>query len=175
MKDGVTVREATADDARGIARVLVDGWKTTYTGILPAAFLASFNYDSHETGARQHLKTLPATSAVFVALTEDTSVLGMAYIRKAAAGPKDFFAELDAIYVLPSAQRRRVGSRLLFTVVRWLKERGHRSMFLWVFQDNPYRRFYDLVGGSCCRSRDRKTSAARMSFRWHTVGETLMH
>jgi GNAT superfamily N-acetyltransferase len=147
MHDGVTVREATVDDARGIARVLVDGWKTTYAGILPAPFLASFKYDDHEAGTRQHLENLPTSSAVFVALAEDGSVLGVVHVQKPAGGPKDFSAELDAIYVMPSAQRRHVGSRLFLTAVRWLREQGHRSMFLWVLRDNPYRPFYDRVGG----------------------------
>jgi hypothetical protein len=35
MNDDITVRAAGVADAQGIARVLVDGWKTTYAGILP--------------------------------------------------------------------------------------------------------------------------------------------
>jgi GNAT superfamily N-acetyltransferase len=148
MNDAITIREATVAEARGIARVLVDGWQTTYTGILPATFLASFNYDQHEAGTRELLKSLPSSSAaVFVALEENGAVVGVAYVREAKAGPKDFSAELDAIYVLPSAQRRIIGGRLFRRAVRWLRDRGHASMFLWVLRDNPYRRFYDRLGG----------------------------
>ena len=147
MKDEVHVREATVDDARGIARVLVDGWKATYAGILPAAFLASFNYEAHEAGTRTHLEHLPTSSAVFVALGEDDSVLGVTHVRETKTGLKDFSAELEAIYVLPAAQRRGVGSHLLLSVVRWLKKRRHRSMFLWVMRDNPWRPFYHRAGG----------------------------
>src|ERR687897_1885015 len=101
MNDDVHVRAATVGDARGIAVVLVDGWKSTYAGVLPAAFLESFNYDGHEAGTRQHLEHLPASSAVFVAVEGNNSVLGVAHVREVTSGPKDFSAELDAIYVLP--------------------------------------------------------------------------
>src|SRR5688572_6294396 len=122
MNGAVRVRKAAAEDARGIAKVLVDGWKTTYAGILPPEFLASFNYDGHEAGTRQHLENLPTSSAVFVAVAADGSVVGVAHVRQAATGPRNYSAELDAIYVLPPAQGRRVGSRLLLTTVRWLRE-----------------------------------------------------
>jgi GNAT superfamily N-acetyltransferase len=148
MNDAITIREATVAEARGIARVLVDGWQTTYAGILPATFLASFNYDQHEVGTLELLKHLPSSSAaMFVALERDGTVVGVAYVREAEAGPRDFCTELDAIYVLPSAQRRNIGGRLFRSVVRWLRDRGHASMFLWVLRDNPYRRFYDRLGG----------------------------
>jgi GNAT superfamily N-acetyltransferase len=147
MNDAITIREATVAEARGIARVLVDGWQTTYAGI-PATFLASFNYDQHEVGTRELLKHLPSSSAaMFVASEENGAVVGVAYVRQGEAGPKDFSGELDALYVLPSAQRRNIGGRLFRSAVRWLRDRGHASMFLWVLRDNPYRRFYDRLGG----------------------------
>jgi len=65
MADGVImnapVRVATIDDAPGIAKVLVDGWQSTYSGILPAAFLDSFRYETHAAGTRQHLQDLPSS------------------------------------------------------------------------------------------------------------------
>lgn len=149
MNDDITVRAARGADAPGIARVLVDGWQTTYAGILPADFLGSFNYDQHEAGTRQHLANLPGSSAVFVAVrSDDMEIVGVAQVRESAQSPGGCAAELDALYVLPSSQRRGVGSRLLATVVRWLKDRGHQSMSLWVLRDNPYRQFYDSVGGT---------------------------
>lgn len=48
MHGELLIRHARLDDAPGIARVLVEGWKTTYANILPKAFLATFTYDGHE-------------------------------------------------------------------------------------------------------------------------------
>ena len=63
MNDAITIREATVAEARGIARLLVDGWQTTHAGILPATFLASLNYDQHEVGANI---IVPETSPVVI-------------------------------------------------------------------------------------------------------------
>jgi GNAT superfamily N-acetyltransferase len=140
------VRVAAIDDASGIARVLVDGWKSTYARILPAEFLASFRYETHEAGTRQHLQSLPASSAVFVSLADDC-VVGVAHVKEADEGPVGFSAELEALYVLPSVQRQHVGSGLFLRAVQWAQGRGLLALFLWVLRDNPNRRFYERLGG----------------------------
>jgi GNAT superfamily N-acetyltransferase len=173
MVNDVTVQAATVADARGIARVLVDAWQTTYAGLMPAEFLASFDYDQHEAGTRQHLENLPASAAVFVAVNESGGVVGVAHVRESNTGLRDFSDELDAIYVSPSVQRRNVGRRLLQAVVRWLQDRGHRSMFLWVLRDNPYRQFYERLGGELMSEQRRDefggASVVSVAYGWRDL------
>ena len=144
----ITVRAATVADARAIAQVIVDGWRSTYAHILPADFLDSLSYDQHEANTRELLQNLPTSTAAFVA-DDEGDVVSVALVR--VTTDDDFAAELDALYVLPGMQRHRIGSRLLRHVVRWLSERGHASLRLWVLRDNPYRRFYDRIGGELLR------------------------
>ena len=152
MDDAIVIREATAADLHGIARVLVDGWQTTYVGILPAEFLASFTYERHEAGTKELLHGLPSSAAAFVALV-DASVVGVALIRELEGDGAEFSSELDAIYVSPHMQRRGIGSRLLQRVVQWLDDRGNSSMLVWVLRDNPHRRFYEHLGGELLNQR----------------------
>ena len=112
------VRVATIDDAPGIAKVLVDVWRSTYTGILPAAFLDSFRYETHAAGTRQHLQDLPSSVAVLVAAAENR-IVGVAHAKEAEMGPVGFAAELEALYVLPSLQGRHVGTTLFLRAVQW--------------------------------------------------------
>lgn len=64
---GITVREATPDDAPGIARVQVDAWRSTYRGIVPDAHLADLSYDERAQRWRT-MRTDRATGhGVFVA------------------------------------------------------------------------------------------------------------
>lgn len=146
MHDDASIRRATESDARGIAHVLVDGWQTTYAGILPPAFLAAFSYDSHEANTRELLRTLPDTSVALVAV-EHGSIVGVALVRTALDVEDEFEAELDALYVVGASQRRRIGSRLLGRVVEWADGRGIRSIRVWVLKENPFRTFYDRLGG----------------------------
>ena len=149
MADGVImnapVRVATIDDAPGIAKVLVDGWQSTYSGILPAAFLDSFRYETHAAGTRQHLQDLPSSVAVFVAEAENR-IVGVAHVKEADTGPEGFAAELEALYVLPSVQGRHVGTRLFLRAVQWGQQQRFPSLALWVLRDNPHRGFYEHWG-----------------------------
>lgn len=43
------IRNATEQDAPGIARVHVDSWRATYKEILPSEFLASISYEKRTT------------------------------------------------------------------------------------------------------------------------------
>ena len=115
MNDRITVRSATSSDARGIAEVLVDVWKSTYAQILPGDFLDSLSYQQHEANTRELLQSLPTSTAAFVA-DHGADVVGVALIR--VTTDDNFAAELDALYVLPGMQRHRIGSRLLRHVVR---------------------------------------------------------
>ena len=75
------VRLAGAGDVEGMARVSVDTWRLTYTGILPAGYLARMRLPAHET-QRRRLMGSPDT-AHFVAeepLTGET-------VGFASAGP----------------------------------------------------------------------------------------
>ena len=46
--DTVTFRPATIDDARVIAQVHVDTWRTTYAGIVPDDYLRDLSYERRE-------------------------------------------------------------------------------------------------------------------------------
>jgi len=61
------IRPAGPDDARAIAQVRVDSWRTTYQGMIPAAYLAAMSVDD---SAALWLRVLTAASrkaSVFIA------------------------------------------------------------------------------------------------------------
>lgn len=147
MKIEPTIRTATDSDARGIARILVDGWQATYKGIVPPEFLASVTYDGHESGTQQLLRSLPDTSAVFVA-EDQGAIIGVALVRSALNSSHEYDAEVDALYVAGASQRRGVGIRLFQRVTAWSRQRRVQSLRVWVFKDNPFRSFYERLAGT---------------------------
>ena len=71
---GIRIRRAVDSDARGIARVHVDSWRSTYAGILPAEHLAALDYDRREANWRPLLAD--RRQNVFVAEDQRGRIIG---------------------------------------------------------------------------------------------------
>jgi L-amino acid N-acyltransferase YncA len=145
----ITIREAKATDAAGIAKVTVDTWRTTYGGIVPPDFLNSLSYEER-TAAWQNRYSDSSKLwngwFTYVAENNEGEVIGFA-----GGGPHrgdlPFSGELVFIYLLKSHQRHGIGSQLTATIASRLKQQGHNSMIVWVFVQNQYRSFYQALGG----------------------------
>ncbi|HEY3313846.1 MAG TPA: GNAT family N-acetyltransferase [Bacillota bacterium] len=55
------------------------------------------------------------------------------------------------------------GRRLVAAVVGELTAGGFRSMLVWVLADNPFRRFYESLGGTYLRSQKMEIGGARLN------------
>ncbi len=142
------VRAANPSDAHPIARVHVDTWRTTYTGIVPAEYLAGLSYRDRESRWEEILAIDQPTSSNFVAETEGGDIVGFAGGGPEREGDKNYLGELYAIYLLEGYQRKGVGRRLVSAVAQRLLVDGFSSMLVWVLQDNhPACRFYESLGG----------------------------
>ncbi len=142
------IREAEIADAAAIAKVHVDSWRTTYTGIIPPDYLAALSYEQRE---QIWHGTLSAPLGLeFVYLAEDTArnVIGFASGGPERSGRKDYKGELFAVYLSDQYQRQGIGSHLVSCVARRLMQRGIQSMLVWVLADNPSRGFYEALGGN---------------------------
>lgn len=142
---GVRIRQAVDSDARGIARVHVDSWRSTYAGILPAEHLAALDYDRRAANWQRILAD--RRQSVFVAADRDGRIVGFSSGGPERSNDPAYPAELYAIYLLKSWQGLGLGRRLAAALADWFISRGWQSMLLWVLEDNPSRRFYEALGG----------------------------
>ena len=78
----IRIRQAIDSDARGIARVHIDSWRSTYAGIVPADHLAGLDYDERE--ARWHRILADRRQNAFVAGDADGRIVGFASRRPGA-------------------------------------------------------------------------------------------
>jgi GNAT superfamily N-acetyltransferase len=144
------IREAVADDAAAIGKVVVDTWRSTYTGIVPQGFLDSLSYkamtDVWYGRITDNTKIWPGWF-IYVVADDAGKVFGFAGGGPSLSPELPFSGELGFIYLLKEYQRKGVGRQLVFTVASRLEKLSHKSMLLWVFTDNPYRRFYESLGG----------------------------
>ncbi|HEX2623283.1 MAG TPA: GNAT family N-acetyltransferase, partial [Phototrophicaceae bacterium] len=127
-----TVREATVDDAAGIARVHVESWQTTYKGIMPDDVLAGLSIEQRAQARRDYMLQENWAEKLYVAEDETGEIVGFV-IGGAIREPVEMFdGELYAIYALESAQGKGYGRALMTRLIQALRQDGFKSMLLWV-------------------------------------------
>ena len=193
----IRIEQARPGDGAGIARVQVATWQTTYRGLVPEAYLDAMAEEPRarmweEVIARDRGDGASAFVMVAVAAGPEQDVdpapglpgstgeeRGRTVVGFAAAGPErsgdpEFQGELGAIYVLREFQGQGVGRRLVAAVVDGLRARGHRSMLVWVLAGNPYRRFYESLGGVHVRTRTIEIGGVKLpefGYGWRDLAE----
>jgi GNAT superfamily N-acetyltransferase len=132
----MTIRPATADDARPIAQVHVASWRAAYRGLVPDEVLDRMSVDERA----QRWAEWIGVKTVLVAEADDGAVTGF------AAASADT-GEIHALYVAPDHWRRGIGAALLAAAHQALIAAGRDQAVLWVFAENgPARAFYAAHG-----------------------------
>ena len=152
------VRRATADDARAMAQISVQGWWHAYADILPVTLLDGLSADERAAGFQRMLDKPAAAWTAFVASAGNRgSAVGFAYCgaqRSSGIAALGFAGEFQAIYVQHTAQRRGLGRALMAAMAAALAGHDFQAA-VWTLRDNePARRFYEALGGSVIGDRD---------------------
>jgi L-amino acid N-acyltransferase YncA len=142
--DEITIRAAHPSDARAIARLDVETWRTTYAGVLSADYLVGLSQRRREIGWLHAIAREPRD--VRVAVDGEGEVLGFGSCGPNRGDP-GFAGEVFTLYVAPDWQNRGIGRRLLISLFGRLVACGRRSAIIWVLRDNPGRFFYARLGG----------------------------
>ncbi|MCC5602044.1 GNAT family N-acetyltransferase [Nostoc favosum] len=143
----MVIREANLADAPAIAKVHVDAWRTTYSNLMPAKFLADLSYEERETKWVKILSNIAQDNFTYIAEDEIGQIVGFANGGQERTGDRLYQGELYAIYILKKYQRQGLGYRLISTIATRLIESGISSMLVWVLADNPASGFYQSLGG----------------------------
>lgn len=137
------IRKAVPSDAKGIAKVHVDSWKTTYANIVPDEFLNKLSYEERE----QIWKDLIPNGGVYVAESNKGEIVGFSSGGKERSGKYNGFdGELYAIYILKEYQNKGIGKALVKPIINDIKGLGLNSMLVLVLKDNNSRLFYEALG-----------------------------
>jgi ribosomal protein S18 acetylase RimI-like enzyme len=140
----IAVRSARPEDARGIARLDVETWRTTYAGVLPPSYLVGLSEQRREIGWRSVILREPRD--VRVAADVSAAIVGFGSCGP-NRGDRFFAGEVFTLYVAPDWQNQGIGRRLLIALFRRLVATGRHSAIVWVLRDNPSRFFYERLGG----------------------------
>jgi len=165
------IRPAVPDDLLGLARVHVATWHSTYRGIVPDARLDALTVEGDiASGFGRWLKDPAPGFAYLVAHRPAGEIVGFAVGGPNRYPEDDFSGELGAIYVLRPFQGLGIGSALVGGVARHLLATGRPDMIVWVIAKNPYRRFYEKLGGVFVRERVATSRIAGEELRERSYG-----
>jgi ribosomal protein S18 acetylase RimI-like enzyme len=144
----VVLRRANVADASAIAAVRVEAWRVTYRGVIPDSYLDEMRVeDSTELWLRVLSAPANPGTAVFVAEV-DGRIVGFSAGMIMQEQKFGFDAELTAIYLIPDAQERGLGTRLVRMVANGFANLGVNGMLVWVLAENKVaRQFYEKLGG----------------------------
>jgi GNAT superfamily N-acetyltransferase len=109
-----------------------------------------------------------------VAITASGEIVGFPVGGPTRREDPEYAGELGAIYVLKAHLGRGVGSYLVLEIARHLQSIGLSSMLVWVLEQNPYRRFYEKLGGSSVRKRVAKVAGPPLpdvGYGWKDIRE----
>jgi ribosomal protein S18 acetylase RimI-like enzyme len=153
------IRRATFEDAVALALVHEATWRETYIGLMSEQMLDALTADARAEAWRRILSGETGYLATtYVAQRESEGELAAfgscGEQRNDAFAAQGYGGEIAAIYVLRTAQRRGIGTRLMTTMMRDLADRGLTGFTLWVPRDNiPARTLYEQLGGTLIGQR----------------------
>lgn len=140
---GIKIRKAIENDIKGITKVHVDSWKTTYKGILSDEMIEATTYESREKQWKNIFKQAVGNQYRYVAETLDGEIIGFIDGGLERTGKYDCDGELYAIYLLEEYQGYKVGKQLFQTLVSEFMKNDICSVLVWVISNNPSIGFYE--------------------------------
>jgi len=143
---GIKFRPAIISDLPSISRVLVDTWRSTFTGLLPSEFLDNMSYIHQEARHRRIFEL--SEVYYYVATNAADEIIGFA-----SGGPTRIHNfrqgnEIYAIYVLTTYQGKKIGTNLIRCVIDSLQSSGREGLVVIALGINPFRLFYEHLGGT---------------------------
>lgn len=148
----ITIRQAKATDAAQIARVHVETWRETYTGLIPERVLTSLTHRKRQgqwnriLAGKERLNTLVAET--------NGEIIGFAGHGHNRDPKSRFTGEIFTLYVLLDWQGFGLGKALFEQSRDTLAALGHDRMIIWVLAMNPATKFYEWQGGLTIAERD---------------------
>lgn len=171
------IRQATLADAQAIAKIRIDTWRTAYRRIVPEDYLSNMSYEEDERNWAMRLSEIDSEKmCVYVAVDAAGRLVG--FISGGVGRDEDaiYESELYAIYILQAYQGQGIGRLFTLALVEKLVQMGFDSMYLWVFAENPARRFYEAMGGQFVKTSQFELSGAtieEVAYGWPDIRTLL--
>lgn len=168
------IRKSKVSDAKGIAKVHVDCWRTTYRNILPDGFLERLTYEQR---TELWIKNLSKEdNYVFVAENNIGEIIGFADGKKRETNTVENSADLTSIYILEQYQGLGIGRQLLRILFLQFEKLNINRVFVEVLEGNNSRYFYETFGAEWVITKKVKIAGAELNllvYEWKSIDSML--
>ena len=147
MGDTAVIRDARPSDATGIAKVHVASWRSTYPGLVPAAYLVNLSEAAAAMRWHNAVQARGPGRGALVAVDRQDPVQGFATFGAPRVPVQGYDGEFYAIYLNDDAKGQGTGRRLMAIMAERFLDAGIRSAAVWCLHNNPSRWFYERLGG----------------------------
>ena len=168
----IVVREAKISDASLIAKVHVDTRRATYKGIIPDGQLLKRTYEDTENGWVNRISDPHTSEFIFVAENNEGEIVG--FTSTSTNSEEDGFDSiLSTLYISENYQRQGIGQSLVRVAVKKLKEQHVKSLIVWVFAENPSKKFYERLGGKLVKEKivNQGKDILEVAYGWDDIKE----
>nr|WP_298413289.1 GNAT family N-acetyltransferase [uncultured Halomonas sp.] len=142
------IEPAAIEDARAIADIHVEAWRTAYRSIVSNDYLDTLSVDEKASVWREAITR--GVPQLLVARVENAIVGWIASGACRDEGAKDDEGEIWALYVKPACWSKGVGRQLWCQAREYLIAQGCKTVRLWVLADNAQAiGFYQAMGFAC--------------------------
>ncbi|AWC28427.1 N-acetyltransferase family protein [Bacillus cytotoxicus] len=139
----IKIRIARKEDIPSIAKVHVDSWRTTYSGLLPKEILENMTYRRREKQWENIFKQNISKQYRYVAETTDGEIVGFIDGGGERTGNYSCDGELYAVYLIKEYQGYKIGQRLFQMMISEFIKYDIHSVLVWVVSNNPSKLFYE--------------------------------
>lgn len=139
----VTWRRATVADSVAVAEINIRSWQESF----PDRPLHADDLSIERRAEMFRRRFGEAFYRMYVAEAGGEGVIGFVDVGMSRNARWHCDAELYAIYLLKAHQGRGFGRQLFDLACQAVVAQGLESMYLIALQDNPYRSFYERLGG----------------------------
>ena len=168
------LRRAEIKDVVGITRVHIQTWRTTYKDIIPDKIIQGMSYRVRDENWSQMLKEMIKNEIYYIAENENGEIIGFAVGGLERSGDPTYKGELMGIYILKKYQDIGIGRALVKIIVSELLKLGVNNMLVWVFKDNPYKTFYERLGGKVIKEKlHEKFKLPVLAYGWDNLNNLI--
>jgi 8-oxo-dGTP pyrophosphatase MutT (NUDIX family)/GNAT superfamily N-acetyltransferase len=146
------LRQAVVSDAKTIAALHSESWRSAYRGILNDNYLDNGIFEERQNYWQETLNA-PQPERRYVLLAEQDKK-PIAFVSVFLDVEPEYGALLHNLHVLPHLRGQGLGRLLMREAARWTLEQNVKQMHLWVVEANTQaRKFYEALGGEVVEKR----------------------